>query len=70
VLNRIRDTRGGRLNDSTWGVRQRGRRAYADQIAQLFHAAARKHGFDRPLPELRADAFRRPPQPGDQMHFF
>jgi DNA repair photolyase len=70
VLNRIRDTRGGRLNDSTWGVRQRGQGAYADQIAQLFHAAARKHGFDRPLPELRADAFRRPPEPGEQMRFF
>jgi DNA repair photolyase len=70
VLNRIRDTRSGRLNDSTWGIRQRGRGAYADQIAQLFHAAARKHGFDRPLPELRADAFRRPPAPGEQMRFF
>jgi DNA repair photolyase len=67
VLNRIRDTRDGRLNDTTWSVRQRGQGAYAEQIAALFRAAARKHGLDRPLPALRADAFRRPPQPGDQM---
>jgi DNA repair photolyase len=70
VLNRIRDTRSGRLNDSRWGVRQRGQGSYADQIAQLFHAAAKKHGFDTPLPELRRDAFRRPPRAGDQLGLF
>jgi DNA repair photolyase len=67
VLNRIRDVRGGRLSDSTWFQRQRGRGEYADQIAQLFEAAARKHGLDRSLPALRADAFRRPAQAGDQL---
>ncbi len=67
VLNRIRDTRGGGLNDSRWGGRQRGRGAYADQIAALFGAAARKHGLDRPLPPLRMDAFRRPARAGDQL---
>jgi DNA repair photolyase len=70
VLNRIRDVRGGRLNDSTWFQRQRGRGEYAEQIAQLFAAAARKHGLDAPLPALRADAFRRPPRAGDQMRLF
>jgi DNA repair photolyase len=67
VLNRIRDTRGGRLNDTTWGVRQRGRGPYAEQIAQLFRAAAKRHGLDRSLPELRTDAFRRPPRAGEQL---
>jgi len=67
VLNRIRDTRGGRINDSTWGLRQRGQGTYADQIAQLFRAAARKTGLDRPFPELRIDAFRRPPRAGEQL---
>jgi DNA repair photolyase len=67
VMNRIRDTRGGYTNDSRWGVRQRGQGAYADQIAALFRAAVRKAGLDRPLPPLRADAFRRPPQPGAQL---
>jgi DNA repair photolyase len=67
VLNRIRDVRGGKLNDSTWFQRQRGRGAYADQIAQLFKAAAHKHGLDRSLPALRSDAFRRPPRAGQQL---
>ena len=67
VLNRIRDTRSGRITDSTWFQRQRGQGAYADQIAALFEVAARKHGLDRPLPPLRSDAFRRPPQSGDQL---
>jgi DNA repair photolyase len=67
VLHRIRDTRGGAISDSRWGVRQRGQGPYAEQIAALFRAAAHKYGLDRPLPALRTDAFRRPPQPGDQM---
>jgi hypothetical protein len=48
-------------------VRKSGQGAYADQIKVLFAAAARKHGLDRSLPPVRADAFRRPPQAGDQM---
>jgi DNA repair photolyase len=67
ILNRIRDTRGGALNDSRWGIRQRGQGAYAEQIRGLFTAASRKHGLDGSLPELRADAFRRPAQTGQQM---
>jgi DNA repair photolyase len=67
VLSRIRDTRGGRINDSTWGKRQRGEGAYAEQIALLFKAAVRRHGLDRGLPPLRTDAFRRPPCAGDQL---
>jgi DNA repair photolyase len=67
VLARIRDLRGGRLNDTRWSVRQRGTGVHAQQIASLFAVAARRLGLDRPLPPLRADAFRRPPQPGDQM---
>jgi hypothetical protein len=66
-MNRIRDTRGGYTNDSRWGVRQRGQGAYADQIAALFRVAVRKAGLDHPLPPLRADAFRRPPQSGSQL---
>jgi DNA repair photolyase len=67
VLNRIRDTRGGRLSDATWGKRQRGEGPYAEQIALLFQAAARRHGLDRALPPLRTDGFRRPPRAGDQL---
>ena len=67
VLHRIQDTRDGRLSDSAFGRRKRGQGEYAAQIAALFAAAARKHGLDRPLPPLNADAFRRPPAAGDQL---
>ncbi len=62
VLNRIRETRSGRLSESRFGVRQRGEGEYARQIEALFSAAARKHGLDRPLPPLSGAAFQRPAQ--------
>jgi DNA repair photolyase len=67
VLNRIRETRSGRLSDSRFGHRGRGEGEYARQIAALFHAAAKKHRLDRPVAELSAAAFRRPPASGDQL---
>jgi len=70
VLARIRDTRAGRISDSTFGRRHRGQGEYAEQIAALFEVAARKHGLDRHLPPLDATAFRRPPRTGDQIRLF
>ncbi|MFN8599339.1 MAG: PA0069 family radical SAM protein [Candidatus Binatia bacterium] len=67
VLNRIRATRAGRLNDSTFGVRMRGDGEYAKQIALLFEASARRHRLADPLPPLSVAAFRRPPKRGDQL---
>jgi DNA repair photolyase len=67
VLGRIRDTRQGRISDSTFGRRKRGEGEYAEQIAALFAAAARKLGLDRQLPMLSAAAFRRPPAVGEQI---
>jgi len=67
VLHRIQETRAGRLSDATFGRRKRGQGAYAEQIAALFEAAARKHRLDRPLPAASTAAFRRPPQAGDQL---
>ena len=67
VLSRIRATRAGRLNDSTFGVRMRGDGEYARQLALLFAASARRHRLDAELPPLRADSFRRPAQRGVQL---
>ncbi len=67
VLHRIQDVRAGRLNDTTFGRRQRGQGPYATQIAALFGAAARKHGLDRPLAPLNTAAFHRPAEAGDQL---
>lgn len=67
VLNRIRETRDGRISDSQFGRRMRGTGVYAEQIATLFAVAARKHGLDRPVAPLATAAFRRPPAVGEQM---
>jgi len=45
----------------------RGQGVYAEQLAALFHTAARRHGLDQPLPPLDASQFHRPPQAGEQM---
>jgi DNA repair photolyase len=60
VLHRIRELRGGRLNDPRFGSRMRGEGIFAEQIRALFHSARRRHGLDQPLPELSTAAFRRP----------
>ncbi len=59
VLGRIRECRGGQLNDTRFRVRQRGTGQYAEQIRQLFVLAARRRHLDRPLPPLSTAAFRR-----------
>jgi DNA repair photolyase len=66
VLGRIRDTRGGKISDSTFGRRQRGAGAYAEQIAQLFAAAAKRHGLAGDMQALETRHFRRG-DPGGQL---
>jgi DNA repair photolyase len=46
VLHRIRETRDGKLYDARFGVRGRGQGHYSDAIATLFHATARRLGFE------------------------
>ena len=58
VLGRIRDMRGGRLNDPAFHSRFRGQGEYARQIRGLFRAAVRKAGLDRKPPPLSNAAFR------------
>ena len=67
VLGRIRECRDGQLSDSRFGHRMRGEGIYAEQIGALFRTAARRAGLDRPIPPVNAGAFRRPPQPGEQL---
>jgi len=59
VLGRIRDVRGGKLNESGFHRRFRGRGQYADQLAGLFGAAARKARLEGEPPPLSTAAFRR-----------
>jgi DNA repair photolyase len=60
ILNRIRDIRGGRLNDPNFRTRLQGRGAYAENISEMFELACRKAGLNSRRPTLTAKAFRRP----------
>ncbi len=67
ILGRIRECRSGFINDPRFKSRMRGEGVYAEQLGSLFRAAARHAGLDRPFAPLNVEAFRRPPQPGDQL---
>ena len=60
ILNRLRSLRGGRLNDSRFGIRMRGEGRYAEHIAAMFALACRKAGMANKHPRLSITAFRRP----------
>ena len=59
VLARIRDARGGKLNDPAFHRRFRGEGEYAKHVRSLFLAAIRKAGLDQKPPPLSTTAFRR-----------
>lgn len=62
VLNRIRETRRGKLDDSDFCIRLRGTGKFAEQITALFDTARRKAGLEENCPKLSTSAFRRPPK--------
>lgn len=65
ILGRVRELRGGNLNDSDFGTRMRGSGPLADQIEQLLAVSKRRSGFDAIRKPLSTAAFRRrlPGQP-------
>jgi len=67
VLNHLRDVRGGKLNESTFGTRMTGEGPIAESIHQMFTVHKRRLGLNR-AEELSTAAFRRPP--GAQMELF
>lgn len=60
VLGRIREMRGGKLNDPRFGSRMRGEGAYAAQLRDLFAVTTRRLGLNARSTTLRIDKFRRP----------
>lgn len=60
ILGRVRELRGGKLNESAFGARMRGEGPMAADIGNLFRVSARRFGLDRPLDSLSVAAFRRP----------
>jgi DNA repair photolyase len=56
----IRQLHGGRLYDSRFDRRHRGRGPVSDQIASIFDVFARRYGLHKPLRKPTASAFRTP----------
>jgi DNA repair photolyase len=76
ILARVREARGGKLYDSTWGKRQTGEGPYAMQAGALFRATCRRLGLEhddgeamsgRAAAEEPSPTFTRPPKPGQQL---
>jgi DNA repair photolyase len=67
ILNRIRDLRGGKLNDPNFGSRMEGTGIWAKQFAAMFEAGCRKAGIKNDFPGMTTANFRRP---GEQMVLF
>ena len=66
ILNRIRDVRGGKLNESEFGKRMEGTGPYWDMVVQSFKLHCRKLGFNerRAASEIMRKTFRRPTAQG------
>jgi DNA repair photolyase len=60
VLGRLREMRGGALNDPRFGWRMRGWGPLAEQVRALFALGCRRAGLARDFPALSAASFRRP----------
>lgn len=67
VLARLRELRGGKLNDPRFGVRHRGEGIFADQLRLLYATTCRRLELPTSGPELSTAAFRRP---GQQLGLF
>ena len=70
VLERIRAVRGGRLNDSRFGVRMSGEGNAAEMISQIFRGACRRAGLNLHRWPVNAAAFRRPVPRDGQLTLF
>jgi DNA repair photolyase len=68
ILHRVREIRGGKLNDPNFTSRMRGEGIYAEQMAKLFELARKKSGITERWPRLTTEHFRRPGK--DQLSLF
>jgi DNA repair photolyase len=70
VFKLIRDTRGGKDYDSTWGKRMKGTGPYAWMIGRRFEVACEKLGLNAAKYSLSTDHFRHPKLDSAQMSLF
>lgn len=70
VMSRIRKTRDGQINQSTFGTRMRGSGEIAEQIHSMIGVFKRKYGMDQPMPPYNCNQFRRPENGDSQPWLF
>ena len=70
VLNRIRQTRQGKVNDSEFGQRMKGTGLLAEQIRSMFNTFKKKYRLDQPLPPHNCLDFIRPEDDARQQRLF
>jgi DNA repair photolyase len=70
VMSLVRQMRGGKDYDATWGKRATGEGPVAAIMARRFNAARKRYGLDRPRVPLDVSQFGIPPKAGDQMTLF
>jgi DNA repair photolyase len=68
ILHRVREIRGGKLNDPNFKSRMRGEGKFAEQMSALFQLARKKSGITERWPKLSTEHFRRLEK--DQMSLF
>ncbi|MGE5534445.1 MAG: PA0069 family radical SAM protein, partial [Acidobacteriota bacterium] len=70
VFKLIRDTRGGKDYDSTWGKRMKGGGPYAWMIGRRFEMACEKLGLNRRKYTMTTEHFRKPKGGAEQLNLF
>jgi DNA repair photolyase len=70
VLSLLRQIYGGKLYDSAWEVRGRGKGPYAELLSRRFRLACEKLGFNRDDRTLDHSQFKKPPKNPNQMDMF
>ena len=70
AINILRSMHGGKDYTPEWGVRQRGRGPYAEQIGLRFRLAVKRLGLNERTCKLRTDLFRPPVVAGAQLKLF
>jgi DNA repair photolyase len=68
IMQRIREMRGGELNDSRYFDRQVGQGKYAETVLHVFRTTRARLGYEE-FPSPPQGTFQRPPKVGDQVAF-
>ena len=70
ILSLIKQARGGKLNDPSFGTRMTGRGPYVAMLGRRFEVACARLGLTRDRPRLDTSRFKRPAAAGAQRSLF